>query len=391
MIRKSLYFTGPYQVSLREEPLAAPGPGQVLVRTLMSAISPGTELLIYRGQAPREMAADATLASLPGSLAFPLKYGYAAVGRVAALGPEVAAPWQDKLVFASSPTKISFWRPRLSFCRSPWVWPRRKPCFCPTWKPRSPWPWTAGPSSGRRWRFSVRGSWGLLLTALLARFPLAKLVTLDRYPHRRLASESLGAHASLDPWRPRPWIRRGPCCKGTGRTPGPTWPTRFPATPRPWTRPWPSPGSTAAWSSAPGTAKKTSELHLGGLFHRQRQVLLSSQVSTIAPELTGRWDKARLQGVAWRLVQEITPARFITHRFPLAQAEQAYQLLDQNPGEAIQVILTLRTTPGLFNLRGFRLARPVVLGGLVSYLIFTEIKPAAEEDDVAGKLPCHFS
>jgi threonine dehydrogenase-like Zn-dependent dehydrogenase len=44
--------------------------------------------------------------------------------------------------------------------------------------------------------------------------------------------------------------------------------------------------------------------------------------------------------VAWQLVQKIVPARFITHRFPLAQAAQAYQLLDREPGEAIQVVLT---------------------------------------------------
>jgi threonine dehydrogenase-like Zn-dependent dehydrogenase len=39
------------------------------------------------------------------------------------------------------------------------------------------------------------------------------------------------------------------------------------------------------------------------------------------------------------MLAEIKPARFITHRFPLAQAAQAYELLDRNPGEAIQVIL----------------------------------------------------
>ena len=79
---------------------------------------------------------------------------------------------------------------------------------------------------------------------------------------------------------------------------------------------------------------------MGGLFHRQRQVLLSSQVSTIAPELSGRWTKPRLLQVAWEMVQQIKPARFITHRFPLAEAAQAYRLLDQHPGEAIQVVFT---------------------------------------------------
>ena len=108
MLRHSLYFTGPRQVSLREESLSPPGPGQVLVQTILSAISPGTELLIYRGQAPRDLAADTSIAALAGSLAFPLKYGYAAVGRVVELGRDVAARWQGALVFAFHPHESAF-------------------------------------------------------------------------------------------------------------------------------------------------------------------------------------------------------------------------------------------------------------------------------------------
>jgi len=68
--------------------------------------------------------------------------------------------------------------------------------------------------------------------------------------------------------------------------------------------------------------------------------LISSQVSTIAPELSGRWSKFRRYLLAWRMLQETDPVSLITHRFPLAQAAQAYDLLDQNPAEALQVILT---------------------------------------------------
>jgi threonine dehydrogenase-like Zn-dependent dehydrogenase len=38
------------------------------------------------------------------------------------------------------------------------------------------------------------------------------------------------------------------------------------------------------------------------------------------------------------MLEEIKPARFISHRFPITQAARAYELLDRNPGEAIQVI-----------------------------------------------------
>ena len=62
-----LYFTAPYQVMVQQEWLAPPAPGQVLVQTVVSAISPGTELLIYRGQAPTDMPTDETITALSGA------------------------------------------------------------------------------------------------------------------------------------------------------------------------------------------------------------------------------------------------------------------------------------------------------------------------------------
>jgi len=85
---------------------------------------------------------------------------------------------------------------------------------------------------------------------------------------------------------------------------------------------------------------KTAALQLGGRFHRDRLRLISSQVSTLAPELSGRWTKARRFQVAWEMLAEIKPSRFITHRFPLRRASEAYHLLDQTPEESIQVIFT---------------------------------------------------
>jgi len=54
--------------------------------------------------------------------------------------------------------------------------------------------------------------------------------------------------------------------------------------------------------------------------------------------LSGRWDKARRFTVAWDALERIQPQKWITHRFPLDEADKAYRLLDENPQEAIQVI-----------------------------------------------------
>jgi threonine dehydrogenase-like Zn-dependent dehydrogenase len=84
--------------------------------------------------------------------------------------------------------------------------------------------------------------------------------------------------------------------------------------------------------------EKRAPIDLGGAFHRLRIKMISSQVSTIAPELTGRWDKARRFNVAWEALGRIQPQKWITHRFPIEKAEMAYQLLDENPNETIQII-----------------------------------------------------
>ena len=85
---------------------------------------------------------------------------------------------------------------------------------------------------------------------------------------------------------------------------------------------------------------RPAHLRLGGPFHRSRMRLISSQVSTIAPRFARRWSQARRREVAWRMLAETDPARLITHRFPVSRADEAYDLLDRRPQEAVQVMLT---------------------------------------------------
>src|SRR5215217_5105073 len=106
--RLALYFTAPYEVSVREEALPLPAAGQVLVQTLVSAISAGTELLIYRGHPPADICMGETIPSLAANFSYPLKYGYATIGRVAAVGGGVDKQWQGKTVFAFQPHQSHF-------------------------------------------------------------------------------------------------------------------------------------------------------------------------------------------------------------------------------------------------------------------------------------------
>jgi 2-desacetyl-2-hydroxyethyl bacteriochlorophyllide A dehydrogenase len=311
----------------------------VLVRTELSAISPGTELLIYRGEAPQDLAADTSIAALAGSLAFPLKYGYSAVGRVAEVGQEVSRHWQGALVFAFHPHESAFLAAPDELLPVPAGLTPEDAVFLPNLQTAVTLVLDGKPLIGENVAVLGQGIVGLLLTALLIAFPLARLVTLDRHPNRRLASESLGAHASLDPASPGVLEKLQAAFESHGSKPGADLAFEVSGHPAALDLALAVTGFHGRVVIGSWYGTKTAELHLGGVFHRQRQVLMASQVSTLAPELTGRWTRDRVLEVAWRMAARLKPSRFITHRFPLEEAATAYGLLDRHPEEAIQVVL----------------------------------------------------
>ncbi|MEM8863304.1 MAG: oxidoreductase, partial [Chloroflexota bacterium] len=93
----------------KTEPLPLPNPNEVLIQTQCSAVSAGTELLVYRGQLPNEMAVDASIDALSDqSSLFPIRYGYAAVGIVIDCGENVDPSWLNQIVFAFNPHESHF-------------------------------------------------------------------------------------------------------------------------------------------------------------------------------------------------------------------------------------------------------------------------------------------
>src|SRR5215469_2964495 len=88
---RALFHTAPRCVEIREVPRPRPAAGEVLVRTLYSGISGGTERLVYRGEIPADLPLDDTIDALGGTFSYPFAYGYACVGRVADSGRPVFA------------------------------------------------------------------------------------------------------------------------------------------------------------------------------------------------------------------------------------------------------------------------------------------------------------
>ncbi|MBM4289375.1 MAG: zinc-binding dehydrogenase [Deltaproteobacteria bacterium] len=339
MFRKALYFLGPAQVEVREEPLPRPGPEQVLVKTMVSAISPGTELLIYRNEFPPEVPVDATIPALAGSFRYPLKYGYAAVGEVVEVGSQIAGEWLGRLIFAFHPHESHFVAYPEELLPLPRGMSPEVAALLPNMETAVTLMLDGAPLLGEQVVVFGQGIVGLLLTALLAKMPLTSLVTLDPLAHRRSASLSLGAHHSLDPREAQLPANLLSLLRDSRFYAGADLTYEVSGQPSALDQAIAIAGYHSRIVVGSWYGRKKAALNLGGVFHRSRIRLVSSQVSSIAPELTGRWPKPRLLNCAWRLLQESNLKLLITHTFNLAEAASAYDMLDKNPQQAIQVIL----------------------------------------------------
>jgi 2-desacetyl-2-hydroxyethyl bacteriochlorophyllide A dehydrogenase len=335
-------FTAPRQVELREEPLPTPGADDVLVETLCSAISAGTEKLIYDGRFPRELEADSVIESLRGGFQYPLAYGYASVGVVKETGKQVDTSLRDKLVFAFQPHTTHFIAKADSLFIIPDSLSPESACFLPNMETAVNLVQDGAPILGERVLVLGQGVVGLLTASLLKEFPLERLVTVDRFELRRKASEEIGVSESIAP------EYLGKEIKSEGASTQPDNQRRYTQN---FDLTYELSGAPSALNDAIALTRysgrivigswygeKRAEIDLGGSFHRSRIKLISSQVSSIAPELSGRWDKGRRFGVAWEALKRIQPQKWITHRFPVEEAAKAYQLLDEHPQETLQVL-----------------------------------------------------
>jgi threonine dehydrogenase-like Zn-dependent dehydrogenase len=339
MKRLALHFTAPYEVRVQDEPLPTPEAGQALVKTLISAISPGTELLMYRGQAPEDIPLDETIAALKESQSYPFKYGYAAVGQVIETGEGVAPTWQGKTVFAFHPHESHFVSPAVDLIPLPAGLPLEEAAFLPNMETAVSFLMDGRPLIGEKVAVFGQGIVGLLTTALLAHMPLNSLVTIDKYALRREASLAFGAHLSLDAEAPETMKKLMPSVD-EDQSGGFDLTYELSGNPSALDQAIAITGFDGRVVIGSWYGRKRADLNLGGRFHRSRIQLMSSQVSKLAPALTGRWTKARRLQVALEMLKDLKPSRLITHRFNISRASEAYSLIDQHPEDVIQVIFT---------------------------------------------------
>ncbi len=330
MQRRCLWFDAPYQVAVRDETLPDLAPQQVLVQTEVSAISAGTELLFYRDQVPPELSADSTIAALAGQAHYPLRYGYACVGRVIEIGAQVDRMWRDRLVFSFQPHASHFMASLDEVIPVPDALSAECAALLPNMETAVNFLMDGAPLIGERVVVLGQGVVGLLTTALLARLPLARLVTFDRFATRRELSCSFGAQEAFDP----------DVADAVRQSSEADLVYELTGTPAALNLAIELTAFSGRIVIGSWYGQKRAPIDLGGSFHRSRSRLISSQVSTLAPELTGRWTIARRLEVAWSMLAQVPADRLVTHHFSISDAAHAYALLDQQPDQTLQILFT---------------------------------------------------
>jgi 2-desacetyl-2-hydroxyethyl bacteriochlorophyllide A dehydrogenase len=324
-----LYFTAEREAAIRERPSEELDDDAVRVETSVSAISAGTELLIYRGDAPTELVADEELAALSGDLTFPLSYGYAAVGRVVDTGTAVADDWHGRRVFAFNPHETYFTAAVEEVIPVPDEMDLETAAHLPSVETAVNFALDGQPRVGERVVVYGAGTIGLCTTSVLASFPLAELVVVDPVAERRALAERFGADRAVAPDDVPQFADRDP--DGADLV-------------------YELSGNPEALDDAIGTVgydgrivvgswygTNRADLGLGGRFHRDRITVESSQVSTIDPDLRGRWTSDRRLETALDHLSEIETDTLVYDRVPFESAPEAYRRLDEHrpPGGII--------------------------------------------------------
>ena len=329
---RAVWFPARRVAELRRETAPAPGPGEVRVQTTLSAVSRGTEMLVYRGQVPEDLPLD--LPTLAGGYAFPVKHGYAAAGHILDTGPGVQNLSPGDPVFAHHPHQDVFTVPADFPVRLPTgLEPARAVFFANTETALN----VVHDTPARLGEAAVvfgAGVVGLLVMGLLKMSGLSPVLAVEPVPGRRRLALEMGADAAFGPddARGRVFAETGGRgadvaveASGSGEALGEA--VECVAVE----------GTVvaASWYGA-----KVVGLPLGGRFHRGRVGIRSSQVGRLAPELSARWDGDRRTEVVLSLLgdRRFPLERLISHTVPFGEAPGVYETLDRGDDGALQVV-----------------------------------------------------
>ena len=180
------------QGEIRTERIDAPGPGEVTVRARFSGVSRGTESLVFRALVPLSQYERMRCPFQNGDFPGPVKYGYASVGVIEAVGPDVATDRLAERVFCLYPHQSLYTLPSVSALAIPDAVPDRRAVLAANMETAVNALWDAAPVVGDRVAVVGAGTVGCLVAALVARIPGVQVELIDVNSERAAAAAALG-------------------------------------------------------------------------------------------------------------------------------------------------------------------------------------------------------
>lgn len=289
----------PGRAGLRQVALAAPGPGEVLVRTLHSGISRGTEALVFRGEVPESEYERMRAPFQEGDFPAPLKYGYASVG-VVEQGPQALL---GRTVFCLYPHQTHYVVPAEAVHPLPEGLPPARAVLAANMETAVNALWDAAPRIGDRIAVVGAGVVGLLAAWLAGRMPGCEVEVTDTNPGRRAVAERLGLSFAS------PQAARSDAdlvIHASGNADGLATALRLAA-------------FEATVLEISWYGRQAVTLPLGEAFHSRRLTLRSSQVGHVSQSQRARWSHGRRLALALALLRDPALDALLTDAAPFAE------------------------------------------------------------------------
>ncbi|MFI7684289.1 zinc-binding alcohol dehydrogenase [Streptomyces griseoaurantiacus] len=198
---RAFWLREPGLGEIRDVELSWPGESEVLVRTLYSGVSRGTETLVFRGGVPENQYGAMRAPFQDGDFPAPVKYGYLSVGTVERGPGELLG----RNVFCLYPHQTRYVVPASAVTVVPESVPAGRAVLAGTVETAVNALWDAAPLLGDRVAVVGGGMVGCSVAALLARFPGVRVQLVDADPARAEVARALGVDFAV------PEEARGEC------------------------------------------------------------------------------------------------------------------------------------------------------------------------------------
>jgi hypothetical protein len=280
----ALWYVAPGRAEIRRETLEESGPGELRIRALYGAISRGTERLVFAGRIPETEFERMRAPLMGGAFPFPVKYGYATVGRVERGPPE----WRNRNIFALHPHQTVFNLPAEAATLIPEEAPLVRAALAANMETALNAIWDASPGPADKIAIVGAGVVGSLVAFLCGRLPGAQVTLIDIEPSRASLASALGVGFAA------PEAAPDNCdlvIHASGTAAGLATALRLA-------------GDEASVVELSWYGDGDVAAPLGGAFHSRRLKLISSQVGRVAPSHRARWTPRRRLAAALDLLRD---------------------------------------------------------------------------------------